>query len=226
MILNLFNIVSKCIGNIWWNMGMHHNGIGCGMMVSHLNSRITSLGILCQGILTWLEVVEWFGVYLVMAMVKVLMMGYGLWWRGFFWREQLNVEGVKLENVKTVVAFLRDKLSNQPKSSYSGSWRPLQRIFWHVRAEDVDRRSPILSMIPSKGPWKSTQFVQWTRTTSPKYLLKNWPIFMNIAWTVTGLITLMSIGQANGCQRFCNPKILNICEIPCMKVGMEIGNMQ
>ncbi len=75
MILNLFNIVSKCNGNIWWNMGMHHNVIGCGMMVSHLNSRITSLGILCQGILTWSKVAEWFGVYLVVAMVRVLMMG-------------------------------------------------------------------------------------------------------------------------------------------------------
>ncbi len=38
----------------------------------------------------------------------------------FFQREQLNVEGVKLQNVEEVVAFLHDKLSNQLKSSYSG----------------------------------------------------------------------------------------------------------
>ncbi len=50
--LNLFNIVSKCIGNIWWNMGMHHNGIGCGVMVVHFNSKVVNVGILCQGILT------------------------------------------------------------------------------------------------------------------------------------------------------------------------------
>jgi hypothetical protein len=46
MIMSLFNIVLNCIGN----MTMHHNGIGCGVMVVHHNLRITNHGILFQGI--------------------------------------------------------------------------------------------------------------------------------------------------------------------------------
>jgi hypothetical protein len=40
--------------------------------------------------------------------------GVGVVVKRFFWREQLNVQGVKLQNVKEVITFLRDKLSSQP----------------------------------------------------------------------------------------------------------------
>ncbi len=69
-------------------------------------------------------------------------------------RKQLNVEGVKFQNVEKVVAFLCDKLSSWPKSSYFGSWRPLKRIFSNVRVEAVDRRSPIFIYDPIKGTMK------------------------------------------------------------------------
>ena len=52
---------------------------------------------------------------------------------------QLDVHGPKLEDVETVVRFLREKLSVKPESCYPGERRPVDRTFWHVLEEDVDR---------------------------------------------------------------------------------------
>jgi hypothetical protein len=84
MILNLFNIVSNCIGNTWWIMNTHHNGIRCGVIVVQHNLKVVSHGLLCQGILVWLEVAKCCGASLVVVMGKDPMMGQGLWLRDFF----------------------------------------------------------------------------------------------------------------------------------------------
>ncbi len=51
VILNLFKITSNCSSNTCWIMNMHHNGIGCGVMVVQQNLKVASHGFLCQGIL-------------------------------------------------------------------------------------------------------------------------------------------------------------------------------
>ncbi len=84
MTLNLFNIISNCIGNTWWIMNMHHNGIGCGVMVVHHNLKVTSHGFLCQGILVRLEATKYCGTSLVVVMGRDPMMGQGLWLKYFF----------------------------------------------------------------------------------------------------------------------------------------------
>ena len=53
---------------------------------------------------------------------------------------QLDVNGPRLQDVETVVEFLRSKLSERPKTSY-GDRRPVRRTFWHVRVGDVDRET-------------------------------------------------------------------------------------
>jgi hypothetical protein len=50
----------------------------------------------------------------------------------FIWQEQLNAYGCKLQNVEEVVAFLWEKLSCKPKTSYSRERTLMHRVFWHV----------------------------------------------------------------------------------------------
>lgn len=50
------------------------------------------------------------------------------------------MKNIKLQNAKLVVFLLKEKLSGQPKSSYSsGSRRFVTHIFFHVKHIDVNR---------------------------------------------------------------------------------------
>jgi hypothetical protein len=44
-------------------------------------------------------------------------------------KEQLEVNGAKLQNVKEVVQFLHEHLSRRLKTSYSNAKRPLRKVF-------------------------------------------------------------------------------------------------
>lgn len=54
---------------------------------------------------------------------------------------QLDVQGPRLQDALTVVAFLRTNLGERPKTSYSGDRRPVSRTFWHIIEDDVDREN-------------------------------------------------------------------------------------
>ncbi len=125
MILNLFNIISNCIGNTWWIMNMHHNDTGCGVMVVQHNLRVTSHGFLCQGILVWLEVAKYCGVFLVVVMGRDPMMGQGLWLKYLFEKNNSMLMGWSYTMPRRWLPFLCERLSSILKSFYYGSRRPL-----------------------------------------------------------------------------------------------------
>jgi hypothetical protein len=72
----------------------------------------------------------------------------------FVWWEQLKSHGVKVQNASKVVQFLCEHLSNQPKSSYIGKKKPLQRNFWHIMSNDVDRSSTSYACDTMQGTMK------------------------------------------------------------------------
>jgi hypothetical protein len=51
----------------------------------------------------------------------------------------INVHGPNLQNVGDVVDLLHIRLTSRPESSYSRERRIDNRLFWHVKLEDVDQ---------------------------------------------------------------------------------------
>jgi hypothetical protein len=64
--------------------------------------------------------------------------GVGVVIKHFIWHEQLNTHGTKLQNAEDVFNFLRANLFECFKSSYIGKNKPIRRMFWHVKFDDVD----------------------------------------------------------------------------------------
>ena len=67
------------IGNTWLKIGMHLNGVLCGLMAMLCNLKAQSFGILSVSILPSVKVVKWVGVALEGAFARVPVMGQGLW---------------------------------------------------------------------------------------------------------------------------------------------------
>lgn len=73
-------IIALCfIGNTWLKTGMHLSSVLCGLMAMLCNLKAQSLGILSVSILPSVKVAKWVGVALEGAMVRVPVMGQGLW---------------------------------------------------------------------------------------------------------------------------------------------------
>ncbi len=70
---------------------------------------------------------------------KGLHNGVGIVLKWFIWQVQLDVHGPNLQNAIDVVDLLHNHLSSRPKFSYSKERRIINRHFWHVKLEDVDR---------------------------------------------------------------------------------------
>ncbi len=77
MIQNLYNIASNSTRNTWWPMPTNPNGIGFGVTVVLLNSRVQSLGFLSTSIPISLEGARCYGASLEVDMAKACMMVLG-----------------------------------------------------------------------------------------------------------------------------------------------------
>jgi hypothetical protein len=73
MIRSLYNIASNSIGNMWWPMAMHPNGIGFGVTIVPHSLRVQSHGFLSTSIQTSFEGVRCYGTSLELAMAKAHM---------------------------------------------------------------------------------------------------------------------------------------------------------
>jgi hypothetical protein len=59
-----------------------------------------------------------------------------------------------LQNVKEVVVSSQEWFSHRHESSYSGSFNPFHKTFWHVKVEDVGQVSPLFICDPMKRTMK------------------------------------------------------------------------
>ncbi len=69
-------------------------------------------------------------------------------------KEQLDANGAKLQNAKEVVQFLHEHLSKRLKTSYSSARRPLWKVFWLVKEEEVPKNALTFNCDSIKGTMK------------------------------------------------------------------------
>jgi len=72
----------------------------------------------------------------------------------FIQKEQLDANGAKLQNAKEVVQILHEHLSKRLQTSYSSARRPLQKVFWLVKEEEVLKNSNTFNCDSIKGTMK------------------------------------------------------------------------
>ncbi len=72
----------------------------------------------------------------------------------FIQKEQLDANGAKVQNAKEVVQFLHKHLSKRLKTSYSSARRPLQKVFWLVKEEEVPKNALAFSCDSIKSTMK------------------------------------------------------------------------
>jgi hypothetical protein len=70
------------------------------------------------------------------------------------------------------VVALRERLSSRLKSFYSSSQKPLQKRFWHVKAQDVDKKSPLFICDPTKGTMKIHSICSMNRYNFIQFFVK------------------------------------------------------
>lgn len=129
--------------------------------------------------------------------------GAGALLKCFIRTAQLDVHGPRLEDAETVVEFLREKLSERPRSAY-GDRRPVQRTFWHVLEDDVDRESNF-DCDPIKG-CREVHSVQSVGSMDVNKLLKrnlacfctacierDWSACENLAWAQSQEVELLVV---------------------------------
>lgn len=119
---------------------------------------------------------------------------------------QLDVHGPKLQDAETVVRFLREKLSIRPKSCYSSERTPVDRTFWHVLEEDVDRETeydcePIkgcrdVHQIRSVGKLDVHKLLKRSLACfCPPCVDSNWEACENKAWTGPWEVEVLVVHQ-------------------------------
>jgi hypothetical protein len=91
-----------------------------------------------------------------------------------------------LQNFEEVVTSLCMRLFDRPKSSYSGSIKPLHRTLWHVKVEDVDRVSPLFICDPIKSTMKIHLICASNKTITFNYLSRILHASMSFVWIVVG----------------------------------------
>ncbi len=99
--------------------------------------------------------------------------GVGTMIKRFLRREQLDVHGVKLPNAKEVVNFLRKHLSKRLETSFIGVKRPLQRVFWLMKADDVWRNSSSFNYDPIKGTMKLHSICATNKKNPTTFMVKD-----------------------------------------------------
>jgi hypothetical protein len=103
--------------------------------------------------------------------------GGGVVIKQFLRRKQFNPQGKKLQNVMEVVAFLCEQSSSRLELSYFGFMKPLH--IRHVKAEDVDKISPLYICDPIKGTMKIHLIYAINKTNFTQLLVKDWHAFVN-----------------------------------------------
>jgi hypothetical protein len=109
--------------------------------------------------------------------------------------EQLDAHGAKLQNVKEVVGFLHKHLSKRLETSFTGVRKPLQRVFWLVKVDEVWQNSSSFNCDLIKETMKlhsicvtnknnlTTLMVMDLAFFRSYYLERQWSKCKNIRWT-------------------------------------------
>lgn len=123
----------------------------------------------------------------------------------FLRREQLNVHGEKLQNVEEVVTFLRKDLSDRPKTSYVGARKPIKRLFWHIKLDDVIQNNSSCNCDLVKGSMKLHSIFASNKHNLILFWLRILLPTISYVWITSGGIVKNYNGVAIRLQSICNP---------------------
>jgi hypothetical protein len=122
------------------------------------------------------------GISLVVGMEKVSMMVLVLSIKRVIQKEQLDANGAKLQNEKEVVQFLHEHLSKRLKTSYSSARRPLQKVFWLVKEEEVPKNSLTFSCDSIKGTMKLHSILATNKNNLTTFMVKDLACFYTLSF--------------------------------------------
>jgi len=97
-------------------------------------------------------------------------------------KEQFDANGAKLQNAKEVVQFLHEHLSKRLKTSYSSARRPLQKVFWSVKEEEVPKNALTFSCDNIKGTMKLHSILATSKNNLITLMVKDLTCFYTFSF--------------------------------------------